>query len=133
MSFKKSETIEEQMEAFLKMLKTDKEKIPFLIKFIERMVFDTMELGEKGFQPVFAVTLFGKQVDDKLEVMFRPIRTPSVKMYETFQFEKLGELINEAFKKYGEEVWGMNPINEKEELRIEGKKVLAQWRHLADK
>ena len=131
MSVKKSKTTEEQYEMFLKMLKKDKEKVPELIKFIERMVYDTMKLGERGYQPVFAITLFAKQIDDKLEVIMRPVRTPDTNTYETFQFEKLGEWINEAFYKYGKEIWGMTPIHEKEQARIAGDKAMSQWGHLA--
>lgn len=129
----KNKTIEEQMEAFFKMLKKDKEKVPFLIKFIERMVFDTMDLGGNGFQPVFAITLFVKQVNDELEIIPRAVRTPDTNTYETFQFERLGELMNDAFKQYGTEVWGMTPVDEKEEARIDGKDMLAQWGHLIKK
>ena len=126
----KNKTIEEQMEAFFKMLKRDKDKVPFLIKFIERMVFDTMDFGSNGFQPVFAATLFAKQGNDKLEIIPRVVRTPDTNTYETFQFERLGELMNEAFKQYGTEVWGMTPIDEKEESRVASEDVLAQWGHL---
>jgi len=133
MPVEKNKTVEEQMEVFLRMLKKDKEKIPFLIRFIERMTFDTMEFGEKGFQPVFAVTLFAKQTNDELKIIPRAVRTPDTNTYETFQFERLGELMNDAFGQYGKEVWGMTPIDEKEEARIDGEDKLAQWGHLIKK
>ena len=131
MPVEKNKTIEEQMEVFLRALKEDKEKIPFLIRFIERMTFDTMSLGEKGFQPVLAFTLFVKREgQDKLKIRLRPVRTPSQETYEAFQFERLGELINEAFGQYGKEVWGMTPVDEKDNVGVDGEKALSQWGHL---
>lgn len=107
------------MEQFLKTLKKDKEAIPNLVRFIERVVADTMEFGEEGFQPVFGFSIFAKQTEGQLEVKFRPIRTSDTNTYEVFQFEKLGEQINEAIKTYAQEVWGMTPIDEREEVVVD--------------
>lgn len=120
---------EDIMRAFVNALKEDKEKIPFLIRFIEQMTFDTMDLGSKGFQPIIAFTLFARQSDtDKVDMIFRPIKTGSDEIYKSFGFDKLGELIMEAFKQYGIEIWGMTPIDEKEEARITSKNVKG-WLH----
>jgi hypothetical protein len=114
MAVEKSPSEEELMSSFIKMLKKDKANIPFLIRFIERIVQDTMTLGEKGFLPVFAITLSVKrQGSDELEINIRPVRTSDQETYEAFRFERLGELLNEAFKKYGQEVWGMTPLDER--------------------
>ena len=119
MAVKKDETIEEQYQMFLKMLEKDKEKVPALIKFLGRVTYDTMELGEQGFQPILAISMFVRQgPGDKVHIIIRPIRTSDQKTYEAFNFQRMQELINEAFKQYGIEVWGMSPIDEKEESRI---------------
>jgi len=89
-----------------------------------------MKLGQRGFLPSFAITLFGKQIDDKLELIVRPVRTPNQQIYEGLQFDKLGEMLNNAFKSYCESVWGMTPIDEKEEARISGSDAMFQWGHL---
>jgi len=124
----KDPTVEMQMETFLRMLEKDKEIVPFLIRFIERMVYDTMSLGERGFQPVLAMTLFVKRgLADNVEIILRPVRTTSQETYEAFRFERLAELLNDAFGQYGVEVWGMSPIPEVAEMRINGNKMLSQW------
>lgn len=114
MEIKKSPSEEELMEQFIKLLKADKETLPNIIRYIERILMDAMELGEKGFQPTFAFTVFAKQVEDQLELMFRPVRTSDTNTYEYFELEKLGEQINKAIAEYGKRVWGMTPIDESE-------------------
>ena len=129
MTVKEDETIEEQYQAFLDMLEKDKEKVPFLIKFIGRMAYDTMSLGEQGYQPIFSVSMFVRQgPGDKVDILVRPIRTPDQKTFEIFAFQRMVELMNEAFKKYGQEIWGMTPIDEKEESRI-SKTEAKGWLH----
>jgi len=128
---KKNPSLEELMETFLKMIENDEEKVPHLIKFIKRVVFDTMDLGEKGYQPILSMTLFVKQdAHDKAEIIFRPIRISSQEIYNVFQLGKLGELVHNAFGQYAKEVFGMTPIDEKDEMRIDGKAALEQWGHL---
>lgn len=114
MAVEKSPTEEELVRSFIRMLKKDKENFPFLIKFIERMVHDTMILGEKSFLPVFAITMsVRREGADKVEINIRPVRTDDPQTYEAFNFQRLAELLNQAFEKYGQEVWGMTPMDER--------------------
>jgi len=126
MAVEKSPTEEELIRSFIRMLKKDKEDFPFLIKFIERIVYDTMTLGERNFLPVFSITVsVRREESDKLELNIRPVRTDEPEHYEAFHLEKLGELLNEAFKKYGEEVWGMTPLDERKEMVTD---ILHAWK-----
>jgi hypothetical protein len=113
MTVKKSPSEEELMEQFIKLLKADKAKIPNIVRYIERILMDSMQLGEQGYQPTFAFTIFAKQVDNRLELTFRPVRTSDTNTYETFQLEKLGEFVNKAINEYGKQVWGFTPIDER--------------------
>lgn len=109
----KSPSEEELMRQFIKALKSNKEQIPNVIRFIERTVKDSMGFCENGFQPIFSVTIYAKQVGDKLELEFRVTRTSDTKTYEVFKIEKFGELINNAIEKYGKEVWDMKSEHER--------------------
>ena len=127
----KSPTEEELIQSFVRMLKNDKESFPFLIKFIERMVIDTMTLGEKDFLPVFAITLsVRREGADKLELNIRPVRTTDPETYEAFQLEKLGKLLNDAFKKYGEQVWGMTPLDERDIQVNVSPNIVEAWKNV---
>ena len=103
---------EELMSKFLEMVEADTGKEPTLYKYLNRIIYDLFDLGEKGFQPTFAFTIFMKVVGEEFELLFRPIRTPSIEVYEGFKLERLAVLLNEAIEKYCEEVWGMKPERE---------------------
>lgn len=133
----KEKPTEQIMQDFLDMLDKDGEELgaEFLLKFIRKIIEDTMDLGSKGFQPLLNMTLFARGSGADTELIFRPTRSNNHELYEMLKVAKLGLKVMEAWKEYGLEAWGMTSMDEREDLRVNlerGKELLEQWRGLKD-
>lgn len=102
----KNMTDEELVRIFLKMLKEDENKAAYLFHHIQEVVNSSAAMGKEGYQPIVMFTLYARESGGVTEFKFRSARTGSQDLYHRFKLKRLGELINDAWVRHGNETFG---------------------------
>jgi len=117
------------------MLEKDSEDkyVGFLFEFVRMVLEATMDLGKNGFAPVMGVTLYAKHDNGKTEIVFRPYMSANMEIYQILKLGVFSENLKQAINEYGKEVWGMTPIDERNDVRdqvIATDNFNINWGHL---
>jgi len=99
-------TDEEVVRIFVAMLKEDENKAAYLFQHLQEVVNSTAAMGKEGYQPIAMFTLYARESEGVTEFKFRSARTGSQELYHNFKLKRLGELINDAWVKHGNETFG---------------------------
>jgi len=112
-------TSEEMFQDFLELLDRDSKDqyAGHLFEFIRKMLEVTMDLGKNGFSPVMGVTLYAKHVDGDTQIVFHPYMSGSMEVYQILKLGVFSEKLKTAINEYGKEVWGMTPIDERNDIK----------------
>ena len=112
--------IEEIFRDFLETLKKDSEfdRTEFLFRFIEEMLGTTMKLGKDGYVPAVGLTLYARQgMGNMTEMIFHPYMSDNMEIYQKLQLSKFNQKLQDIIEAYGKEVWGMTPVDERNDVR----------------
>lgn len=102
----KNMTDEDLIRVFLAMIREDENRANYLFQFIKEVINSTAVLGSEGYQPIAMFTLYARQSAEATEFKFRPARTGSEEVYRNLKLKRLFELVNDAWVKHGNEVFG---------------------------
>ena len=128
-------TSEEMFQDFLELLDRDSKDqyAGHLFEFIRKMLEVTMDLGKIGFSPVMGITLYAKHVDGNTKIVFHPYMSGSMEVYQILKLGVFSENLKQAISKYCIEVWGMNPVDERNDMKdqvISVENFNVNWGHL---
>ena len=128
-------TSEELFQDFLELLDRDSQDqyVGFLFEFIRKVLESTMDLGKNGFAPVMGVTLYAKDTTGKTEIVFHPYMSANIEIYQMLKLGVFSEKLKTAINDYGKEVWGMTPIDERNDIKdqaIAVENFNVNWGHL---
>ncbi len=102
----KNMTDEDLVRLFLAMLREDKKRADYLFQFIKEVVNSSAIMGSEGYQPIAMFTLYARESEGTTEFKFRPARTGSEEVYRNLKLKRLFELVNDAWVRHGNEVFG---------------------------
>ena len=102
----KNMTDEELVRIFIAMLKEDINKAGYLFQHLKEVINSSAAMGREGYHPIAMFTLYARESMGLTEFKFRSARTGSEELYLKFNLKLLGELINDAWVRHGNEVFG---------------------------
>lgn len=102
----KGMTKEELVRIFVEMLKKDANRADYIFQFLTEVVNSSAAMGQRGFQPITAFTLYARESMGVTEFKFRSAGTGSTELHQRFKLGRLIELVLKAWVEHGNETFG---------------------------